>query len=213
MAEQVIVIGLGRFGSSVARELERLGHEVLGVDRDEAVVNEVAGDLTRALELDATDERALSAAGAAEFDVAVVAMSDPEPSIFATTVLKRLGVREVIAKAGSYLHGAILERVGADRIVFPERELGTQLARTLGAPNVIEYLELTPGLGVEKLRPPARFMNRTLRELALKERHELTPLAIVRGRSVIVNPAPDERIADGDQLLVIGPDRRVRELR
>jgi trk system potassium uptake protein len=120
--EQVVVIGLGRFGSAVALELERLGHEVLAIDRSEARVNDIARDVTHALELDAADEDALRSAGAADFTTAIVAISsDAESSIFATMVLKRLGVRNVIAKAGSALHGEILARAGADRVVYPER--------------------------------------------------------------------------------------------
>ncbi len=159
--EQVMVIGLGRFGSAVARELERLGHQVLAVDRAEQRVNEIASDVTHALQLDAADEEALRAASAGDFPTAIVAISsDAEPSIFATMVLKRLGVRTVIAKAGSLLHGEILSRVGADRVVFPERETGLRLAHSFNVPNVIDYLDVAPSFGIEKIRPPKAFIGR-----------------------------------------------------
>jgi len=212
--EQVMVIGLGRFGSAVARELERLGHDVLAVDRDEQRVNDIASDVTHALELDAADEDALRGAGAAEFGTAIVAISsDAEPSIFATMVLKRLGVENVIAKAGSLLHGEILSRVGADRVVFPERETGLRLAHSFNVPNVIDYLDVAPGFGIEKIRPPKSFIGRSLGELDLKGKRGITPIALRRGRQVFVNPTREERISDSDELIIIGRDDALDQLR
>ena len=212
--EQVMVIGLGRFGSAVARELERLGHEVLAIDRSEQLINEIAADVTHALQLDAADEDALRSAGAADFPTAIVAISsDAEPSIFATMVLKRLGVRNVIAKAGSLLHGEILSRVGADRVVFPERETGLRLAHSFNVPNVIDYLDVAPSFGIEKIRPPRAMVGRSLGDLDFKGRLGLTPVALRRGSQVIVNPAREERIAEGDELILIGRDDKLHQLR
>src|SRR5688572_29673878 len=212
--EQVVVIGLGRFGSAVARELERLGHEVLAIDRSEDRVNEISSAVTHALQLDAADEDALRSAGATDFNTAIVAISsDAEPSIFATMVLKRLGVRTVIAKAGSQLHGEILARVGADRVVFPERETGLRLAHSFNVPNVIDYLDVAPSFGIEKIRPPKSFLGRTLGELDLKGKLGITPLALRRGKQVFVNPARDERVAEGDELILIGKDEKLSQLR
>jgi trk system potassium uptake protein TrkA len=212
--EPVLVIGLGRFGSALARQLEKLGHEVLAVDASESVVNEIAPEMTHALQLDATDESALRAAGAGEFRTAIVAISSQtDASIFATMVLKRLGVPFVIAKAGSELHGAILERVGADRVVFPELEMGVQVAHTHSIPNVIDYLSVAPNFGVEKIAPPARFVGHTLGELDLPRKLGLTPIAIRRGERVTVNPHPSERVGEGDELVLIGPDDRLERLR
>ena len=214
MKQQVIVIGLGRFGSAVARELQALGHEVLAVDADERTVNAVAPDVTHALQLDASDEEALRAAGAAEFPTAVVAISsDMEASIFATMALKNLGVPNVISKAGSALHGTILERVGADRVVYPEREMGIEVARTFDVPNALDYLEIAPGLGIEKLRAPARLVGKSLRELDVGGSLQITPVAIRRGTSVLVDPGPDERIAAGDELVVLGRQEQLEKLR
>jgi trk system potassium uptake protein TrkA len=212
--EQVMVIGLGRFGSAVARELERLGHQVLAIDRDEEQVNDIAPDVTHALQLDAADEGALRSAGAGDFQTAIVAISsDAEPSIFATMVLKRLGVRTVIAKAGSQLHGEILSRVGADRVVLPERETGLRLAHSFNVPNVIDYLDVAPNFGIEKIRPPASFIGKSLGELDLKTRLGLTPIALRRGQQVFVNPARDERLAEDDELILIGRDDKLDQLR
>jgi trk system potassium uptake protein TrkA len=212
--EQVLVIGLGRFGSALARELERLGHEVMAVDRSEQRVNDVAPDVTHALQLDASEEDALRAAGAGDFNTAIVAISsDAEPSIFATMVLKRLGVRTVISKAGSVLHGEILARVGADRVVFPERETGLRLAHSFNVPNVIDYLDVAPNFGMEKIRPPKSFIGKTLGELDLKGRLGLTPIVLRRAQHVFVNPAREERVAEGDELILIGRDEKLDQLR
>jgi trk system potassium uptake protein TrkA len=212
--EQVMVIGLGRFGTAVARELERLGHQVLAIDQTESLVNDIAPDVTHALQLDAAEEDALRSAGAADFPTAIVAISsDAEPSIFATMVLKRLGVRNVIAKAGSLLHGEILSRVGADRVVFPERETGLRLAHSFNVPNVIDYLDVAPAFGIEKIRPPKAFIGRSLADLDLKGRLGLTPIALRRGTQVFVNPAREERLAEGDELILIGRDDKLDQLR
>jgi trk system potassium uptake protein TrkA len=214
MRQQVLVVGLGRFGSAVARELERLGHEVLAIDGLEEPVNAIAKEVTHALQLDATHKEALRAAGAADFEVAVVAMSsDAEASIFAVAALKELGVPNVIAKAGSELHGAILTRVGASRVVFPEREMGIQLAHTISTPNVVEYLEVAPGFGIEKIDPPAALVGKTLGELDLPRKARLTPLAIRRGDRVVVNPDPTEVVGAGDELVLVGKGTDFQRLR
>ena len=212
--QQVLVIGLGRFGSAVARELERLGHEVLAIDANEQAVNDIARDVTHAMQMDASDETALRSAGAEQFQTAIVAISSKaEPSIFATMVLKRLGVPNVIAKAGDRLHAEILARVGADRVILPEQETGARLAHSFNVPNVIDYLDIGPAFGIEKVRPPASFVGKTLGELDLKNRLGVTPIALRRGPNVIINPAREERVAEGDELILIGRDDKLDELR
>jgi trk system potassium uptake protein TrkA len=212
--QQVLVIGLGRFGSAVARELERLGHEVLAIDAREQAVNEIAPDVTHALQMDASDEAALRDAGAQHFQTGIVAISSAaEPSIFATMVLKRLGVPNVIAKAADQLHGEILSRVGADRVVLPEHETGMRLAHSFSVPNVIDYLDVGPSFGIEKVRPPASFVGKTLGDLDLKNRMGVTPIALRRGQNVTINPTREERIADGDELILIGRDDQLEGLR
>ena len=212
--QQVMVLGLGRFGSAVARELERLGHEVLAIDANEQAVNDIARDVTHAMQMDASAETALRGAGAENFQTAIVAISSKaEPSIFATMVLKRLGVRTVIAKAGDRLHAEILARVGADRVILPEQETGTRLAHSFHVPNVIDYLDVGPSFGIEKVRPPASFIGKALGDLDLKNRIGVTPIAIRRGQNVIINPAREERVAEGDELILIGRDDKLDELR
>lgn len=210
MKQQVLVVGLGRFGSAVARELHALGHEVMAVDASEATVNDVAPEVTHAVQLDASDEHALRAAGAAEFSTAVVAMSSAvEASIFATMALKRLGVQTVIAKASGALHGAILERIGADRVVYPEREAGIDVAHTFRIPHVLDYIDVAPRFGIAKIAVPTSYVGKTLRELDLTGRYKVTPICLRRGDNVTVNPHREERLQEGDELVLIGLDEQL----
>jgi len=210
MKQQVIVVGLGRFGAAAARELNALGHEVLAVDSSEDVINEVAPDVTHAVQADASDEQALRSIGAEHFQTAIVAISSAmEASIFATMALKRLGVPTVIAKAANPLHGAILERVGADRVVYPEREAGVDVAHTLAIPHVVDYIDLAPGHGIAKINVPATFVGRTLRELDLAARLKVTPIVLRRGNEVTINPHRDQQLEDGDQLVLVGLDEKL----
>ena len=139
MKPSVLVVGLGRFGSAAALELMALGHEVLALDRDEAVVNDIAPEVTHAAQLNATDEAALKSVGAGDFEFAIIAISSAtDASIFATMALKNLGVSQVIAKAATKLHGAILERIGADRVIYAEFEMGRRVAHSLSIRGVLE---------------------------------------------------------------------------
>lgn len=206
MKEQVVVIGLGRFGASVARELEALGHEVLATDIGEAAVNELAPDVTHAVQVDATSPGALASIGAGDVSTAVVAITGHvEASIMATMALQDLGVR-TIAKAGSPLHARILERLGADRVVSPEQEAGVQLAHTFNIPGVVDYLVVAPRFGIARLVPPPGYLGRSLRDLDLPGRLQLTPVALSRKGKVVVNPSRDEILRDGDEIVLVGRD-------
>lgn len=213
MKHSVIVIGLGRFGGAAARELMALGHEVLAIDDSEAKVNEISPEVTHAVQLDASDEHALQAVGAGDFEHAIVAISsNTEASIFATMALKNLGVGNVIAKAATQLHGRILERVGATRVVYPEREMGQRVAHSFSIPHVLDYIDVAPRFGIVKVSPPAAFVGRTLRELDIPGQLSLTPIALRRGNNVTVNPHRDERLVDTDELILIGLDEKLEML-
>ena len=213
MKTSVLVIGLGRFGAAAARELMALGHEVLAVDVNEGIVNEIAPEVTHAVQLDAADEAALRAIGAAEFEHAIVAISSGvEASVFATMALKSLGVPNVLAKAGSDLHGKILRRVGADKVVFAEREMGQRAAHSFAVSDVVDYLDVAPRFGIVKVRPSENWYGKMLRELDLPGRLQLTPVALRRGDAVTVNPSKDETIQEGDELILIGRDDKLEEL-
>ena len=213
MTHSVLVIGLGRFGSAAALELANLGHEVMAIDSDETRVNELAPRVSRALQLDATDPEALLAVGASDFDHAIVAISESvEASVFATMALKELGVGNVIAKAGSRLHGAILTKAGADRVVFPEREMGVRVAHSFSVRDVVDYLDVAPDVGIVKMRPPDRMIGRSIGDLAAESRLGLTPVALRHGDDVTINPPPDTAIQAGDELILIGRDDHLEAL-
>jgi trk system potassium uptake protein TrkA len=210
---QVLVIGLGRFGTAVALELSELGHEVLALDLDEGVVNELAPKVTHAVQVDATDEDALRAVGAGDFRFAVVAISSAtEASIFATMALHDLGVPTIVAKAGDHLHGEILRRVGATRVVYPEREAGARVAHLFAVPQVVDYLDVGPRYGIQKLHPPEAWIGRSLGQLDLPGRLKLVPIALRRDKDVTVNPHDVEVIRQGDELILIGLDEKLEHL-
>lgn len=208
-----MVVGVGRFGSAVARELERLGNEVLAVDRDSRAIEDIADDVTSAVSADVTVPETLQELGAADFDAAVVAIgADERSSILATVVLKRLGVRRIVAKAQNPLHGEILSMIGADRVILPESEAGTRVAHTLAMPMLVkEYFDVGPGYGLAKLDMSA-FAGKTLAELELRARYGVTPLFLRRKERVLVNPHETERIEPGDELTVAGRDELLEKL-
>jgi trk system potassium uptake protein TrkA len=211
MKASILVVGIGRFGAAAARELETLGHEVLAVDRDEALVNDIAPEVTHAARLDATDEAALRSVGAGEFAIAIVAISDAmDASIFATMALKQLGVGYVIAKAATPLHGAILERVGADRVVYPEREMGQRIAHSIGIPGVLDYLDVAPRFGIVKVRPPDAAVGRTLASVDGATGIEV--VALRRGDEMLLNPGPDTELRATDEIIAMGRDDALERL-
>jgi trk system potassium uptake protein TrkA len=216
MKKQVVVVGLGRFGSSVAHELYQMGHDVLALDTDEARIQGMLGQATYAVKADATNESVLRDLGVQNFDVGVVSIgSNIQSSILATVLLKTLGVSFVIARANNPLHGDTLERIGADKVVYPERETGLRVAHILFNPGVLDYMEIVTGFGMVKVRPPDNMVNRTLESAGLSEardKYGIAVLAIRRGREYILIPAMDEVIRPGDQLIVAGKDEHISRL-
>ena len=213
------VIGLGRFGSAIATTLTELGHDVIGVDGDEERVQQMADSVAQTIELDATDAKALRAAGLQDIDVAVVSMGkNIESSLLVVMQLHELGVRTVVAKAVTALHGRILEKLGVSRVVFPEREMAIRLAHSLVMPNALDYIELSRDFSIVELPAPESFIDRTLKQLELRPRFGLTLIAIKRraeGSGVVetnIAPSADEMIHKGDSLSLLGANDRLAEL-
>lgn len=205
MLRQFAVIGLGRFGESVARTLSQMGHEVLAIDRDPDKIQHLADSVTHAVQADATDEEALRAIGIRNVDVAVVTIGqDIRASILASLILKEIGVGFVVAKATDELHGRLLERLGVDRVVYPERDMGIRLANSLASSNFLEYIELSPDYGVAEIVATEEFGDRTLRDLDLRARYGANVVAIRSGDCVKVSPGADDRVHEGDILVVLG---------
>jgi trk system potassium uptake protein len=216
---QFAVIGLGRFGSAMASTLGELGHDVIGIDADAERVRRLADVITQAVELDATDERALRAAGVQDVDVAVVSIGENiESNLLVVMQLKELGVPTVVAKAVTPLHGRILEKIGVSRVIFPEREMAIRVAHSLVMTSVIDYIELSRDFSIVEVPAPPSFVGRTLRQLEIRPRLGLTLIAIKRRRSadgpVITNIAPvaDEEIREGDVLALLGSNDRLNRL-
>lgn len=217
--KQFGVIGLGRFGSAMAMTLMELGHDVIGVDGDEARVQELADSITHALQIDATDLKALRAAGIHDVDVAVVSIGENiESSLLVVMQLRELGIETIVAKAVTPLHGRILEKLGVSRVIFPEREMAIRIAHGLVMPNVIDYIELSRDFSIVEVPAPDAFVGQTLKQLELRPRLGLTLIAIKRraeGSAAIVTniaPAADETIRAGDVLALLGSNDRLNQL-
>lgn len=205
ITKQYAVIGLGRFGTSVARTLYRLGHDVMAVDVSEERVQQLSDEVTHAVIVDSTDENSLKAIGIRNFDVVVVAIGeDMQANVLTTMLLKDIGVKYIVAKARNELHGKMLEKIGADRVVYPERDMGQRVAHNLVSTNVLDYIELSPNLSLVETTVPHAIVGKTLAETDLRAKYEINVVAIKRGTEIIVPPRPDQEIQDGDVLIVVG---------
>ena len=217
--KQYGVIGLGRFGSAMASTLAELGHDVIGVDGDEERVRQLADVITHAIQLDATDAKALRAAGIQDVNVAVVSIGENiESSLLVVMQLRELGIETIVAKAVTPLHGRILEKLGVSRVIFPEREMAIRLAHSLVMPNVIDYIELSRDFSIVELPAPDAFVGQTLKQLELRPRFGLTLIAIKRRPTASepevtnIAPAADEPIRAGDVLALLGSNERLSQL-
>lgn len=205
MKQQVAVIGLGRFGSAVATELVRLGHEVLGVDSDLAVVQRLSDELSHVVQAVATDEEVLERLGIGEFDAAVVGITgDLETSILTTLLLKRLGVKRVVVKARNSTHGEILTRVGADRVVYPERDTGLRVAHAWTSADITDALDVIEGYAISRSAVPAGLVGQTVKRAIIDSNVNVTLLLLARGERVTVYPAASEVLRAGDILVIAG---------
>jgi trk/ktr system potassium uptake protein len=213
MRQQVAVIGLGRFGLSAARTLVGRGHEVLGIDRAEEAVQRARDEVTHVLQATVSDATIVRSLGLNEVDTAIVAIgSNVEANVVATALLLESGVPYVVARANSALHGTILARLGAHRIVYPEVASGKEVALTLHAPDVLAHIALGPDAGITTLRAPDEWVGRSLSELRLPERGPLIVLAIQRGDEALAVPGADERIREGDTLAVLDQESKIDAL-
>ena len=208
---QILVTGMGRFGSHLARTLAQAGHEVIAVDAAENALQRVAEDVDAAIEGDATNSAVLAQAGAADVDLAIVAMANVEASVLITTHLKTLGVPQVFAKASSEVHRTILERVGADRVVFPERDMAVRIAQNISTPGMLDYLELLPNIGITEMDGSA-FVGQSLAKLNLRADYGINVLVIKRGQELLVMPELTEHVQKDDILVIIGRDQQITKL-
>ncbi|MFE6796753.1 potassium channel family protein [Paenibacillus chitinolyticus] len=207
---QYAVIGLGRFGSSLSQELTQLGHEVLGIDRDEEKVEEMSDKLTHTVVADATDEEVLRSLGVRNFDCAVVAIGDNiQASIMAAILLKELGVKTVVAKALTDQHAKVLEKIGVDRIIFPERDMGVRVAHQLVSPNLLDYIELSKNYTIAELVVSRRISGLTLKELDPRAKYGCSIVAINKTDDVIIAPTAEDVLHEKDVMVVIGTKEQI----
>jgi len=208
--KQFAVIGLGRFGSSLARELTNNGFEVLGVDRDEEAVSEMSEVLTHAIVADSTDEETLRSIGIRNFDCVIVAIGDDiQASIMTAILLKDLGVEMVVAKALSVLHGKVLERLGVDRIIYPERDMGIRVAHQLVNPNLLDYIELSKDYTIAEISAPKCLNGKTLKELNPRAKYGCSVVAINKKDGVIIAPTATDVINERDVMVIIGTNKQI----
>ena len=207
------VIGLGRFGTEVARKLYELGCEVLVVDKDSDLVQQISQDVTQAVVADARDKDVLRALGAKSFDCAVVAIGDNlADSVLATMNVKELGIPRVVCKASNETHRQVLLKLGADQVVIPEQEYAERLARSLSSHNVLDYIELSEDYGIIEVPAPKSWVGKSLKELHVRAKLGVNILAVKQGSQINVSPTADYAIGQQDILVVLGDTQALKKV-
>jgi trk system potassium uptake protein TrkA len=220
MARLVAVLGLGRFGQALVSTLVEEGIDVIAIDIDKEQVEKMKDIATQAIQLDREDEESLRACGVQDVDVAIVAMGTLEPSIMNTTILKKIGVKEIIARATSELHAEILKSVGATRVVFPEKDIGIRVAKSIAVPGVMEYVELGEEYCLAEIKVKEKMLGKTIKQLDLKSQFGINIVIIKKTEEVTVNdkvierermvlPTADYVLAENDALVVVGETEKV----
>lgn len=210
MVKQFLVIGLGRFGSSICKELHSLGHDVLAIDMIDEKVNAMLSYSTQAVVANATDENALKSLGVRNFDYAIVAIGDNmQASVHTTLLLKEIGLT-VWVKAQNIYHQKILDKIGADRIILPEQDMGIRVAHQLDSEKIIDYIELSKEYSIVEIKATDKVDDCTIIQLNVRAKYGCTILAIKRGEEINISPLPDDVIYQGDILVVMGNNQDIK---
>lgn len=211
MSKQFAVVGLGRFGSSVAKTLYDLNHDVMAIDMDEERIQDNINNVTHAVQVDSTDEVALKSLGVRNFDVVVVAIGQNiQASILTTLILKELGVEIVVVKAQNQLHAKVLYKIGATKVIFPERDMGVRVAHNLVTPNILDYIELSEEYSIVEVVASQKMVDKTLIELDIRARFGCSVMAIKQDSHINVAPSATDTIKQGNILVVIGHNKDLR---
>lgn len=211
--KQFVVFGLGRFGSSVAKNLCAMGHEVLAVDHEQAAVDAIAPFVTQSVQANVTDEEVLTSFGLGNFDAAVVGIgSNVRDSVLVSLLCKEAGIPLVIAKAMDDLHGKVLHKIGVDRVIFPERDSGARLARSLVMPGVLDLMNLTDGYQVAEVIAPDPWVGKTLMGLNVRRNYGVSVIAVRRGEQFMASPAAEFIIKADDALVLLGKDEDIERI-
>ena len=210
---QYIVVGLGRFGRAIAETLCQDGAEVLGVDNNMDLVEDMRDVLTHTVQMDAMDRNALETLGVQDFDIAFVTMgSDIRASGTIVLQLKELGAKRIVAKAHDEFHGRMLEKLGADEVLFPERDMGRRIAHNLSTGNVIEFLELSSQYSMAEIRPRPEWIGNTIGALSMRSQMGINVVAIRNGDALNAMPQPETVLREGDVMLVVTTEKTLRKL-
>lgn len=212
--KQCAIIGMGRFGIFLAKALQEYGIQVTAFDIKQEIIDSISEDITNAISLDSTNKQALLDAGLNMFETVIITIGgNTIASILTTLLLKEIGIKNVIARANSYHHQIILEKVGADKVVFPEKEMGYRLAKTLAIPSLLNYMEFTDGYSIAEIEATPNMYEKTLQELNLREKHDVNVLAIKHENKV--NPVPKGKnvIKKGDILVISAKDEIIEKIR
>ncbi len=205
MKKNVVVFGAGRFGSAVAEELFKQDIEVMIIDRDIDLIQDIANHVTTAIQCDLSDEAAVRELGISNFDIAVIAIgTDLESSIISTMLAKDSGIPRVIAKASTMMQARILEKLGADQIIFPEVDMGERLARSITGSNIIEYLRLSDRYSMIELQVQPKWVGKSLMEMDFRRIYHINVVAIKRNQDIILENLGSEILQKGDLLISIG---------
>ena len=211
--KQYVVFGIGRFGSSLCKTLCDMGHEVLAVDGREDVINDIAPYVTQAIQMDATDEDAIDRIGLRNFDGAVISIGDNvRDSILVSLLCKEAGVPYVVSKATDELHAKVLYKVGVDRVVFPERDMGVRVAKSLIAPNVLDLINLSEDFSLESIQVPRDWAGKTLHEVDVRRKYGVSVLLVQREGEVLMELSRDFRLQPQDVLMVLGQKHDVEKV-
>ncbi|MGG7176270.1 potassium channel family protein [Clostridium paraputrificum] len=211
--KQFVVIGLGRFGTSVAKTLYSLGNDVLAIDKDEDLVQEIADSVTHAVQMDATDENALRTLGLRNFDVGVVTIgANIQSSIMATLLIKEFGVKYIVAKGNSEIHAKVLTKIGADRVVLPEKDMGVRVAHNLVSASILDYIELSPEYSIMEIKVLEEWANKPLRDIKLRSKYGINIMAIKKENEINLTPSADDLISPNDIIVAIGASEELGKL-
>lgn len=210
MKKQFAVIGLGRFGTSVARTLYKMGFDVLAVDRDETRVQEMMAEVTHSVQVNAMDEEAMRSLGIRNFDVVVVAIGqDIQASILTSLIVKELGVKRLIVKAQDDLHGKVLQKIGVDKVVYPERDMGTRVAHHLISPNILEFIELSSDYSIVEIQATKKMVGKSLAKLDIRAKYGCNVIGIKSEDNMNIAPRAEDLITEDDILVVVGKNENI----
>ncbi|MFR1851280.1 MAG: potassium channel family protein [Clostridium sp.] len=211
--KQYIVIGCGRFGSSVAKKMCQLGNEVMVIDKDEDSIENIAEQVTHTAIVDVTEERDLKSIGLGNFDVVIVAISsDIRASIMATIMAKEMGVPKIVCKAKDELQAKVLYKIGADKVVFPERDMGIRLAYNLASENILDQINLDPEYSIMEIVTPTNWVGKTIIELNLRAKYDITVLAVKTTSGLKVMPSPNYKMQEKNILIIIGNTDKISDI-